>query len=451
VDLDPGHAFRARPLGIAADAARLPLADSSFDFVLCLDTLEHIDPAHRAAVIGELGRVCANKLVIGLPMGAFAAWGDEQYFQYLRSRNVAVPGWLAEHRQMGIPSVGSILRDVQKTGREFRLHGNETVIQHYAGLLADEVRFLAEANMMLSHKHVDAPPIACGEGDLYYSYFVEVGGRAAVAGSTAPANRRGRTDGEISLYCVGHDPARFLPLAGHRHFFVGRQVPAAFGPTTTFLCDDQEHSIAERNPVYSELTAIYSVWKNSRHGDYVGFCHYRRLFHFLGDAATQRNNDISSREAFERARPAMEAVSSCRDFLAAGGVVVASEDFPPPTVAEQYMHAHFPDHYLIAINSVLEHYPHLAPYVVRQFESRRCYMNNMFICSATFFDELCTWWFDTLFRIEALLPRPRDPYQQRTMAFLSERLFDIYLRWRFATGTARRELPIFCVTDTTFS
>ena len=456
VDLDHTHARSAGAPGVTADATRLPFADGSFDCVLCVDTLEHVAAASRTLAIRELARVSRNKLVIGLPMGAFAAWGDEQYHQLLRGRNAPTPTWLAEHLTLGIPSVGSILRGVAELGLGFRIHGNETLIQHYSGLLADEAAFLRQANFVLNRKHADSPPIGAGEGDVYYSYLVEVDRFSA--GSEyppipAPSTQKMPSDaeGSISLYCVGHDPERMLPLSGYRHFFVGKTPPAGFSEDICVECDDKEYSIAERNPHYSELTAIYSIWKNARHGDFVGFCHYRRLFNFLGGDTTRRDHAIATRASFEEARPAMEAMESCRSFLVQGGVVVAREDTPQPTVAEQYMDAHFADHYLLAINHILQYYPHLTPYAVRQFESNKGYFNNMFICPASFFDETCTWWFAALFHIGEHLTPPHDAYQKRSMAFLSERLLDIYLRWRFATGTPKRELPIFFLADSVFS
>lgn len=455
-DLDYVHARSAGSLGVTADTTKLPFADGSFDFVLCLDTLEHLAAASRTPAIQELSRVSRRKLVIGLPMGAFAAWSEHQYHLFLQGRNVPTPEWLAEHLTMGIPSLGSILGAVADLNSGFLIHGNETLIQHYSGLLADEVPFLKQANLALDHKHADSPPISSGQGDVYYSYLVEIDrsdakGECNRISAPLPPKTSGDEKGTISLYCVGHDPARMLPLTGYRHFFVGKTPSAGFPDDVTVYYDDQEHSIRELNPYYSELTAIYSVWKNSRHGEFVGFCHYRRLFNFDISDTTQRGREISKREAFLHARPAMEAIALCRSFLSQGGVVVAAEDTPQPTVAEQYMQAHFADHYILAINCILKHYPHLTPFAIRQFESNRGYFNNMFICPAAFFDELCNWWFEALFLIEEQLTPPHDSYQKRVMAFLSERLLDMYLRWRFAAGTPKRELPIFFLTDNVFS
>lgn len=44
------------------------------------------------------------------------------------------------------------------------------------------------------------------------------------------------------------------------------------------LSDSTGTNIAEKNPNYCELTAIYWLWKNYNLPDYIGICHYRRFF-----------------------------------------------------------------------------------------------------------------------------------------------------------------------------
>lgn len=84
VDIAPSGVRRARELyglkGIAADAARLPFADQSFDVVLSSETLEHVsDPG---AVIAELLRVARRYVILSTPAARNEAELKE-HFQHL--------------------------------------------------------------------------------------------------------------------------------------------------------------------------------------------------------------------------------------------------------------------------------------------------------------------------------------------------------------------------------
>lgn len=41
--------------------------------------------------------------------------------------------------------------------------------------------------------------------------------------------------------------------------------------------DNEGENISEKNPYYSELTAVFWAWKNLK-ADYIGLVHYRRHF-----------------------------------------------------------------------------------------------------------------------------------------------------------------------------
>jgi hypothetical protein len=92
----------------AGDGGRLPFADRQFDFVLSLDTLEHVPPAGRAAMIAELVRVTRRWLVVSAPCGAAAAQYDAKLEAWLREHIRMEHRWLGEHFQHGLPEAAEI-------------------------------------------------------------------------------------------------------------------------------------------------------------------------------------------------------------------------------------------------------------------------------------------------------------------------------------------------------
>lgn len=66
------------PLGtLVADAAHVPLPDSSYDTVLALHLLEHLDGDHGDRVVAEALRVARSRLVLAVPLEDVAddTWG----------------------------------------------------------------------------------------------------------------------------------------------------------------------------------------------------------------------------------------------------------------------------------------------------------------------------------------------------------------------------------------
>lgn len=444
------------PLATAATIEKLPFATSGMDIVICLDTLEHLPREQRIPAIKELARVSRRRLVIGAPMGSFAAWGDEQYWLTQRWRGMRSPDWLDEHLLNGIPSLAEMLEAVAELDLPFQLKGNETLIQHYAGLLADEIPFLANAHAAIEHKRTVAPPVGPGDGDVYYSYVFDIDTAlppATVAGQECAqllADEADSSQNAIDLYCVGHKPACFHSFSGLTNFFVGNPT-ADLVSDKGMVFDDAEISIKAKNASFSELTAIYSIWQNRRYGKFVGFCHYRRYFNFLAEADTPRVITLTAPDQLAKAKPSIEASDRCRSIIEKGGFVVSAAEALTPNIAEHYMRYHHSNHYLQAINILAKRHPHLRPYAFAQFSVDRGHTNNMFICSANAFERLCSWWFDLLFTLEENLDAKSDLYQNRFPAFLSERLLDIYLRWQAAQGVPIHEQPIFFLSDSAFS
>jgi SAM-dependent methyltransferase len=114
--VDPGpdarHGSARTPPNLTrldGDGSRLPLPDACAGATVAVDTMEHIAPPQRRAVVDEMLRVTApgGRVIVMGPTGPAAVSGDRFVHTRLKSLGVAddVVGWLEEHFANGLPTV----------------------------------------------------------------------------------------------------------------------------------------------------------------------------------------------------------------------------------------------------------------------------------------------------------------------------------------------------------
>ena len=102
----------AAPDLVCADGAVLPFADAAFDVVVSLDTLEHVPPARREPLLGELQRVGRGWTLVVCPCATpGVADADEALLRYVRRRfggGFPTVGILEEHLGFGHPDPDTV-------------------------------------------------------------------------------------------------------------------------------------------------------------------------------------------------------------------------------------------------------------------------------------------------------------------------------------------------------
>ena len=91
--------IRCRPEGLPFDGA--------FGVVLCLDVLEHVPPADRAGFVRQLARVAAERVILACPSSE-AQNIDDLLVTTFQSAGTALPPWLTEHYECGLPTPAEI-------------------------------------------------------------------------------------------------------------------------------------------------------------------------------------------------------------------------------------------------------------------------------------------------------------------------------------------------------
>lgn len=212
------------------------------------------------------------------------------------------------------------------------------------------------------------------------------------------------------------------------------QVGAALHPDVNlgFQRDDEGDNISGRNGTYSELTALYWIWKNVN-APAKGLVHYRRL---LGSMDSAR----------QRAAEPLDRVATKQEFehlLTMSPVVLPKRrHYVIETVEEHYAHTMTcGSSHLAACRRVLEQVsPEVVPAWDDHMRARSAHICNMFVMSADVFDTYCTWLFMVLSELERTVDSDgMSSFDARWPGRVAERLLD---PWLVAQGISYQELPV---------
>lgn len=248
--------------------------------------------------------------------------------------------------------------------------------------------------------------------------FRKISAYPAVNGSWQLLNKR--TSADFACYVVTHKDAQLPALPdGYRIIHAGHaQATQTFGD----VVDDSGDNISRLNLYLNEITALYWIWKHTRHA-FIGFVHYRRFF--TAKAATTFSVDdlLTADEAREILREHDIIVDGCkfgyiplRDWKAMLSTRPLAEHVI--AVVRKYIATRQPD-YLAAYDRINDGF------------GTFCY--EIFVTRRKIFDAYCAWLFD--FIVDATeeilattdIATSDDPRTYRAVSFLAEHLLGVWL------------------------
>ena len=167
--------------------------------------------------------------------------------------------------------------------------------------------------------------------------------------------------------------------------------------------DDSGDNISELNPYFAELTAIYWAWKNYDklgNPEYVGLCHYRRLF-------SQKN--IEEYNKYDITAP-----------------FEANFEY---SIKDQFISAHRCNDIQEAVDLLCKKYPAYQQVSSDYLDGKSGYFYNMFIMKKEIFFEYCEILFSTLLKMHKSYDYDNlYYYNHRMLGFLAERLTGIFIK-----------------------
>lgn len=240
-------------------------------------------------------------------------------------------------------------------------------------------------------------------------------------------------DYELTVYIATHKPFIFTKNTHYCPIQVNAKKNEHFLPVT----DDTGDNISEKNDRFCELTALYWIWKNDHHSQYIGLCHYRRYFKMSFNFFDLKKTQYEKRSIDEND---VRISSRVIKYLKKGFIILPRpHDFGKISVQEQYKKYHSPQDLQILKKIVLQSYPEYINAWDHVFHGHKLYAFNMFIMNRDTFNKYMTWLFSILFKAEKEIPPKEDVYQNRTFGFMAERLLYVYLEHEH---NKIKELPI---------
>lgn len=186
-----------------------------------------------------------------------------------------------------------------------------------------------------------------------------------------------------------------------------------------YLNDNVGDNISEKNPYWSEFTALYWGWKNLKDVEYAGLCHYRRYF---GIDITEDNID--------KLMEGYDMITINQTFK------MYSKNSRPEKLMKM---TSYEDYYLY-MDSLLSIYPQYKQKIIDYFyNSRLSVPFTMFIAKKELYDEFCAFIFPILFDLEKRIKPHGYTRQKRAMGYFGEFSLGLFI---LCKGLKIREVPL---------
>ena len=207
---------------------------------------------------------------------------------------------------------------------------------------------------------------------------------------------------KIKIFVATHKPGSVRNDDVYTPIHVGRVISKYKDEMSDMIGDDTGDNISEKNSSYSEMTAHYWIWKNAHDVEYVGLCHYRRLF---GINITPENIEQIMRGCdVMMVHPAfqLDSVYSCFvKFIGGENMAITAQ------VIKKLCPEYFDD--LISLGNELKFHPF-----------------NMFVCKKEIHTRYSEWIFPILLECEKHIKPSPYSNANRVIGYIAEMITQLF-------------------------
>ncbi len=222
------------------------------------------------------------------------------------------------------------------------------------------------------------------------------------------------------LICT-HKAFNYIPDDSFLPIHVGKEISSLDLP---YQADNIGINISNKNKNYCELTALYWAWKNLDEANTIGLCHYRRFFDFSGTTKANAITEITEDYFLNNFQNYLY-----KETLLDGYDII----LPNPLVKTRSLYSHYslshlPQDFDVLTKTVAALYPeYIKSFQKVMFENNSFSPFNMFVAKKELVDDYTAWLFSILENVEQQIEISKNPYQERVLGFMSERLLNVYV------------------------
>lgn len=217
---------------------------------------------------------------------------------------------------------------------------------------------------------------------------------------------------KVIQFAVSHKTVNDPILSSRTILYVNENIAkeSTNNSISTYTLDNIDYL----NPYYCELTALYWIWKNTD-SDIVSFEHYRRLF-------CDKSKSFFSYKAMNK--------DKIEKILKKFKIIIPSQYHIHETIYQHYVDHHSKGD----LDCLRKQIEILNPEYLKDFDlffnGHVFSLFNMFVMKRKDLNDYCDFAFPLLNKVFEIRKEDilkRDSYQQRSIGYLSERLFNVWV------------------------
>lgn len=413
----------------------------SYDVVCCFSAqyIFNFDRCHH--LLHEIYRISNKFVYLATPVGDLVKITEDYFSKTIDSLGLDESKFKPYNTTISFPSTNKILKLLLSFECMTSISINEYAYDHYSSLLFDRLYLASEkiynifkskskSNLFFSPTLVEDIPFS-----LAFSVDKDLKLYPSInAFNFKISSQKYNENSKVDIFSVFDRQLEISNKLIDIHEFYVKN----FDSTYVYSLKNPSTFHQLNNHRCSEISAISYILSMDLKSDILGFCHYRRYLN-LDDDSDDLNIPYSDFSTYQNKFDSAVKVSN---ILNEYDLIVGTPISLNNTIENHYALYHYASDYYVMCNVILHNYTYLTDSLHESMQSTYLYASNILYGNSELVRNIFNTVLEILEKVSAFIcVDNRSVYQQRDIAFLSERVFDIIIRYCLYSKVRLKTLP----------